>query len=36
MLLDDVLANPEEYQIKGDRGVMVRGIFEIDETTKKL
>jgi len=36
MLLDDVLENPAEYQIKGDRGVMVRGIFEIDETTKKL
>jgi hypothetical protein len=36
MLLDDVLANPAEYQIKGDRGVMIRGIFEIDETTKKL
>ena len=35
MLLDDVLANPTEYQIKGDRGVMVRGVFEIDETTKK-
>jgi hypothetical protein len=35
MLLDDVLENPTEYQIKGDRGVMVRGIFEIDETTKK-
>lgn len=36
ILLDDVLANPAEYQIKGDRGVMVRGVFEIDETTKKL
>ena len=35
ILLDDVLANPAEYQIKGDRGVMVRGVFEIDETTKK-
>ena len=38
MLLDDVLANPTEYQIKGDRGVMVRGLFEEIEgsdTTKK-
>lgn len=29
-LLDDVLNNPEEYRVKGERGVLVRGIFEID------
>jgi hypothetical protein len=28
-LLDDVLDNPEEYKVKGDRGVMLRGMFKI-------
>jgi hypothetical protein len=27
-LLDKVLNNPEEYRIKGEKGVMVRGIFD--------
>ena len=30
-LLDDVLTNPEEYQIKGVKGIMVRGLFEVIE-----
>jgi hypothetical protein len=30
-LLDDVLDKPEEYQIKGFKGVMVRGLFEVIE-----
>jgi hypothetical protein len=30
-LLDDVLENPEEYQTKGFRGVLVRGLFEVIE-----
>jgi hypothetical protein len=30
-LLDDVLDNPEEYQTKGFRGVLVRGLFEVIE-----
>jgi hypothetical protein len=30
-LLDDVLNNPEEYQTKGFRGVLVRGLFEVIE-----
>ena len=28
-LLDDVLDNPEEYQTKGFRGLLVRGLFEV-------
>jgi hypothetical protein len=27
-LLEKVLENPEEYELKGDRGVLVRGIFK--------
>lgn len=27
-LLDDVLNNPDEYRVSGDRGIIVRGIFE--------
>ena len=30
-LLDDVLDNPKEYQTKGFRGVLVRGLFEVIE-----
>jgi hypothetical protein len=30
-LLDDVLDNPDEYQTKGFRGVLVRGLFEVVE-----
>ena len=30
-LLDDVLDNPEEYQTKGFRGLLVRGLFEVIE-----
>jgi hypothetical protein len=30
-LLDDVLDNPEEYRIKGERGIMVRGVFKTKE-----
>jgi hypothetical protein len=26
--LDKILDNPENYQVKGEKGVMVRGIFE--------
>jgi len=27
-LLDDILDNPKEYSVKGERGILVRGIFE--------
>ena len=30
-LLDKVLDNPQDYQIKGERSVLVRGIFETNE-----
>ena len=30
-LLEKVLQNPEEYQIKGERGIMIRGIFKTKE-----
>jgi hypothetical protein len=30
--LDKILDNPENYQIKGEKGVMVRGMFEIVES----
>jgi hypothetical protein len=30
--LDKILDNPETYQIKGEKGVMVRGMFEIVES----
>lgn len=30
--LDQILDNPENYRIKGTRGVLVRGVFEIVET----
>jgi len=30
-LLDEVLDNPDEYRIKGFRGVFVRGLFEVIE-----
>ena len=35
-LLDKVLDNPEEYQIKGERGLLIRGIFESSENKSKL
>lgn len=28
-LLDDILNNPEEYKVRGDRGVLLRGMFKI-------
>ena len=31
-LLDKVFDNPEEYVVKGERGVLVRGIFEVANT----
>ena len=34
-LLDDVLNYPEQYRIKGDNGVLVRGIFELIERDNK-
>jgi len=30
--LDKILDNPENYQIKGEKGVMVRGVFELVES----
>jgi hypothetical protein len=32
--LDKILDNPELYQVKGEKGVMVRGIFELDSDNK--
>ena len=34
-LLDDVLENPEEYQIKGERGILVRGVFKTKNVDRK-
>ncbi len=31
-LLDKVFDNPEEYAVKGERGVLVRGVFEVANT----
>lgn len=31
-LLDKVFDNPEEYVVKGERGVLVRGVFEVANT----
>ena len=35
-LLDKVLNNPEEYRVKGERGVMVRGIFDSGKIETKI
>lgn len=35
-LLDKVLDNPYDYQVKGERGVIVRGVFERNEVVKEL
>lgn len=29
-LLDKVLENPQDYQVKGERGVLVRGVFKVN------
>jgi hypothetical protein len=34
-LLDKVLENPYDYQVKGDRGVIVRGVFERNEIVQE-
>jgi hypothetical protein len=34
-LLDDVLDNPEEYKVKGERGIMVRGVFKTKNVDRK-
>jgi hypothetical protein len=34
-LLDDVLDNPEEYKVKGERGIMVRGVFKTKSVDRK-
>jgi hypothetical protein len=34
-LLDDVLDNPEEYKVKGERGVLVRGVFKTKNEDQK-
>jgi len=34
-LLDDVLDNPEEYRVKGERGIMVRGVFKTKSVDRK-
>lgn len=33
-LLDDVLNNPEEYKVKGERGVLLRGVCETVESVE--
>jgi hypothetical protein len=35
-LLDRILDNPEDYQIKGDKGLIVRGFFEEVQTGKDI
>lgn len=35
-LLDKVLDNPYDYQVKGERGVIVRGVFEKNEIVKEV
>ena len=35
-LLDKVLDNPYDYQVKGERGVIVRGVFERNELVQEL
>ena len=35
-LLDKVLDNPYDYQVKGERGVLVRGVFERNELVQEL
>lgn len=35
-LLDKVLDNPYDYQVKGNRGVIVRGVFERNEVVKEV
>ena len=35
-LLDKVLDNPYDYQVKGERGVIVRGVFERNEIVKEV
>ena len=34
-LLDDVLENPEEYSVKGERGILVRGVFKTKNVDRK-
>jgi hypothetical protein len=34
-LLDDVLDNPEEYRVKGERGILVRGVFKTKNEDQK-
>jgi hypothetical protein len=34
-LLDDVLENPEEYKVKGERGILVRGVFKTKNVDRK-
>ena len=34
-LLDDVLKNPEEYRVKGERGILVRGVFKTKNVDRK-
>ena len=34
-LLDDVLENPEEYRVKGERGILVRGVFKTKNVDRK-
>jgi hypothetical protein len=35
-LLDKVLDNPQDYQIKGERGLLIRGLFESSENVSEL
>jgi hypothetical protein len=35
-LLDKVLDNPYDYQVKGERGVLVRGVFERNEIVQEV
>lgn len=35
-LLDQILDNPDEYQIKGDRGIMIRGYMNEKKSPEKL
>jgi hypothetical protein len=35
-LLDKVLDNPYDYQVKGERGVLVRGVFERNEIVSEV
>lgn len=35
-LLDKILDNPQDYQVKGERHVLVRGVFETNEVRKSV